>query len=646
MSHRSQIKVVGMLLLALFILSACQPAGTPETIIQTQVVETIKEVPVEVEVEVERAAYTTPHPILGDINVRKAIAYCTDRASLIASVYPFVDDQSVLLMDTNIPTDHWAHADGVEQYPYDPEQGMALLDEAGWTLAEGADFRTNAAGDVLALKFTTTTAQFRQTWAAVMEQNLAGCGIQMLRLHAPASWWFGDTTGLARRDFEMGAFAWVGEADPSGVTLYACDQIPLPSNNWEGQNYMGWCNETASNAIKAANNTLDQEERIAQYAIFQQEFAKDMPSLPLFNRVEVLATNKDLTGFAPAPGEPFPSYNIHEWELPGQDTLVLGYTQEPASLFGLVEDAFVAENALALIQGRWENSLNYTFDDNMYLTEMPTLENGMAVMETVEVAEGTTVVDVNGDVAPLAAGVTVKDAEGNEVEFTGGTVSMPQLTVNFEFVEGITWSDGEPLKAADINLASFVGPDKVGINCDPASGATSLFDCERTASVEATDDTHAYWTGVPGYLPPIYYSIADDFPAWYPSHQVLSDGRVLADVPAAEWATLPEVAESPLGTGPYMLTDWVKGQSMSFVANPYFYLGAPKTPNMVIKFIVDTNQAVAQLLTGEVDVLFGETLGAGAEVQTVREAADAGKVAIYILPSATWEHVDYQLFLR
>jgi ABC-type transport system substrate-binding protein len=65
----------------------------------------------------------------------------------------------------------------------------------------------------------------------------------------------------------------------------------------------------------------------------------------------------------------------------------------------------------------------------------------------------------------------------------------------------------------------------------------------------------------------------------------------------------------------------------------------------VIKFIADTNQAVAQLLTGQVDVLFAETLGAGAEVQTVREAADEGKVAIYILPSTTWEHVDFQLFL-
>jgi len=460
----------------------------------------------------------------------------------------------------------------------------------------------------------------------------------MIRLHPPGSWWFGDTTGLARRDYEMGAFAWVGEADPSGVTLYACDQIPLPSNGWEGQNYMGWCNETASTAIKAANNTLNQEERIAEYAIFQQEFAKDMPSLPLFNRVEVLATNKDLTGFAPGPGEPFPSYNVHEWEIPGVDTLVFGYTQEPASLFGLVEDAFVSANASSLIEGRWQQSLNYEFNANLYSTEKPTLDNGGAVLSTVDVAAGTMVVDVNGDPVELAAGVTVKGADGNEVEFSGGTVPMQQLTVTWDFVDGITWSDGEPLKQADIELGYT-------INCDPESGATSLFDCERTASFSATD-TSLTQELMPGYTPPIYYSIADDFPVWYPSHQVLSDGRVLADVPAAEWATLPEIAQSPLGTGPYMITEWVVGQSMTFEANPNFYLGPPKTPTIVIKFVADTNQAVAQLLTGQIDVLFGETLGAGAEVQTVKDAADEGKVAIYILPSATWEHVDFQLFLR
>src|SRR5690606_33491929 len=120
-------------------------------------------------------------------------------------------------------------------------------------------------------------------------------------------------SGLQRRDFELGAYAWVGETDPGGQTLYACNQIPLPSNNWEGQNYMGWCNETASRAILAANNTLDREERIRQYAIFQREFTKDMVSLPLFIRSEASAASNRVVNFRVDPTEYYTA-NIEEWE--------------------------------------------------------------------------------------------------------------------------------------------------------------------------------------------------------------------------------------------------------------------------------------------------------------------------------------------
>jgi len=132
----------------------------------------------------------------------------------------------------------------------------------------------------------------------------------------------------------------------------------------------------------------------------------------------------------------------------------------------------------------------------------------------------------------------------------------------------------------------------------------------------------------------------------YPSHQVLADGRKLADVPAAEWGTLPEIVDDPLSNGPYVLDSWEKGQSMTFTANPNYYKGEPAIKTVIIKFIADTNQAVAQLLTGEVDVLGTETLGAGAEVQTVLDAATAGDVQAFTIASPTWEHIDFNLFVK
>jgi ABC-type transport system substrate-binding protein len=631
--------LAGVMLVSL-ILAACQPqqVEVPVTVVveQTKQVEVVQTVQVALPTETPKPSFTTPHPILGDLRVRQGMYHCTNKAEIINSVYPWVADQSVLFMDTMIPSTHWAYTKPSAQYPFDIEAGQALFEEAGWTLAEGANIRTNAAGDAMSVKFTTTSAQFRITWASVFEANMAACGMQVVRFHTPASWWFGDTTGLSRRDFELGAFAWVGEADPGGLTLWACDQIPAPENGWAGQNFMGWCNEAASVAIKLANNTLDRQERIDNYAILQEEYAKDVPAIPMFNRAEVLAVSADLQNFKPAPGESYYNWNVYEWEIPGQDTIVMGFTQEPASLFALVESAYVAVAAAQLIYGQAITSLNYDFKAQLY-KDLGTLENGGAVNNVVEVKAGDKVVDANGDVAELAAGVKVVDAEGNTVEFDGSTpIQMLQLVVTTSFLDGMTWSDGSPLIAADMELA-----DK--INSDPESGATSFFIYDRIASIEYPDDQTATYTLLPGFQYPLYFTIA---PGAYPSQRVLSDGRKLGDVPAGEWTTLPEIAESPMGMGPYMITGWEKGQSMTFEANPHFVLGPAKTPNVVITFVADTNQAVAQLLTGEIDTLGSETLGAGAEVQTVIDAAKEGKVNTIIQASATWEHIDIALFVK
>lgn len=631
--------VLGLILVASMVLAAC----APQTLVETKVVEVEKQVEVEktvvVEKEVEREPFTTPHPILGDLRVRQAIAYCTNKLDLIKSVYPLVpeEQQAELVMNTFIPTVQWAYAgdENISIYPFDPEKGKALLEEAGWT---GEPIRTNAAGDELALKFTTTSAAFRQTWAAVFEKQMANCGIRILRFHVPASWWFGDTTGLSRRDFELGAFAWVGEADPGGQTLWACDQIPLPSNGWVGQNYMGWCNEKASSAIKLANNSLLQDERKAAYTIVQQEYTKDVPAIPLFNRTDTYAYSPTLVNFEPKPGYAYYMYNAHLWEKPGSDTIVLGFTQEPATLYTLVESAFVAVAANYFIADGFATSNDYTWEAKLQ-DGLSTLESGLAVNNDVEVKAGDKVVDAAGEIVELANGVKVKDASGNEVEFNGTPVKMKQMVVTYKFIPGITWSDGKPLVKADFELGYKTA-------CDRENGATSFITCDRTQSITFDSDTAYTVTWLPGVQDGSSYFLAPYGAS--PSHQVIESegpykGKTLAEVPAKDWPTLPEIAEKPLGFGPYVLKEWVKGEKMVFEANPYYVLGAPKTPNIVISFITAEN-AEAQLIAGGVDILDSTTLVGVTE--TLSKAAQEGKITLLVNPSATWEHIDFSLFIK
>lgn len=655
--------VLSLVVIVSMALAACQQAPVIQTVevtkiqvvketqevqvITTQVVKETKEVEVIKTVEVQKKPFTTPHPILSDVRVRQAIAYCSNRPELIASVYPWMpDDQKAnLLMDTNIPRVSWAAYDGpeVQKYPFDAEKGKALLEEAGWTVPADADpgtIRTNKNGDVLALKFTTTSAEFRKTWSAVFIKQMKACGMQILPLYAPGSWWFGSTTGLRHRDFELGAYAWVGETDPKGQTLYACNQINTPDNGWAGQNYMGWCNKTASDAINAANNSLVREERIAQYKIFQIEFAKDMVSLPVFQRAEGNAATKALKNFKPGPTE-YHTWNAYEWErTDGGDHLVIAESQEPSSMYSVVESAAVQRVVAWLVYENAYSQVNYDFQPRQ--AELSTVESGLAKNNDVDVKEGDPVVDssgtptdADGNLLTLKAGLKIKTADGKEVEYSGGTVKMKQLVVTYKWQPNLKWSDGEPVVKADFELG-------YKNDCNHKSGAVDYSTCDSIQKVDFTSDTEYTVTYKPGYQNSLYF-LPPTTAYYYPSHQKLSDGRMLADVDTTEWASLKEISETPLGTGPYILKSWEKGVKMELEANPYYWKGPLKIKKITVVFITDTNQAVAQLLTGDVDLIGSETLGAGPEVKTVLDNQD--KLQVLIEPSATWEHIDMNLFI-
>ncbi len=456
--------------------------------------------------------------IIGDVRVRQAIAHCTNRAELLRAVYPWLTNTGPFEMDSFLPREHWAYPvdDSVLlRYPFDPERGAALLAEAGWALAEGAEYRANAAGEELALKLTTTDSQFRQTWAAGFEAQMKNCGIHLLRLHVPATWFFGETTGLARRDFEMAAFAWGIQSDSTLRQRYACEAIPTPENDWQGQNYAGWCNAQVEAALQP--EPLSREA----YQILQAHYTRDLPELPLFNRVEVNATHPALENFAPPdPGEVF-TWNAAQWRIPGQDTLIIGERSEPASLFTLAENAYVTQALSALITG------------------LDAVQRGYAYEPLMLVAR------------------PVPDADN---------------TSTYTFVAGLRWSDGAPVSKADYELGYRIG-------CDPFFQRAV---CDQIAHIDFMDDTtyRVTWNAA---VPEWVYAVPP-LPR-LPAHQRLADGRWLAEVPAAEWPDLDEVRRGLMGVGPYVLKEWTYGERMVFAANPFYYRSAPATPNLVVHFI-------------------------------------------------------------
>ncbi len=202
---------------------------------------------------------------------------------------------------------------------------------------------------------------------------------------------------------------------------------------------------------------------------------------------------------------------------------------------------------------------------------MPTLESGKSTNEDVEVKAGDKVMDADGNVVELAAGMMVNQRRGRD----GGVHRR---------------SDHD--EAADRQLRVPPRPEVAGWRA--AQGRKTSSWAGRSSATKSPAPPPSspatrppVWhsmaltftrTELPGEQDPLYLHLTDFYP--FPAHRVLSDGRMLKDVPAKEYATLPEIAERPWGFGPYMIKEWVKGEKMVLEAHPYWFGGTPAIPQL------------------------------------------------------------------
>ena len=63
-----------------------------------------------------------------------------------------------------------------------------------------------------------------------------------------------------------------------------------------------------------------------------------------------------------------------------------------------------------------------------------------------------------------------------------------------------------------------------------------------------------------------------------------------------------DISNKPVGSGPFMLVDWKKGEELVMKANPHYYeKGFPKTQELRLRYIPDDNARIIALQSGDVD---------------------------------------------
>ena len=157
---------------------------------------------------------------------------------------------------------------------------------------------------------------------------------------------------------------------------------------------------------------------------------------------------------------------------------------------------------------------------------------------------------------------------------------VDDTTWEFTLRDGVTFSNGEPLTAEDVafTVEHFRNPDL---------NAPSIAQFDPIDHVEVVDEhTVRFVTKEPF---PALPAVMTEF--WVVPHDFATKAGVMG------------LNNEPVGSGPYVLDSWTRDQSIVLKANPDWWGGAPQIPYVEFKIVPDQNAQIAQIQTGEVDIV-------------------------------------------
>jgi peptide/nickel transport system substrate-binding protein len=248
---------------------------------------------------------SAPHPILGDLRVRQAIASAIDYDTLVDEVTNGITSHS-----TNPFAYGWYECDLPRPFPYNVDKANQLLDEAGWVMgkdgireAKGAMYAKDGTRLSLELQGYTAFDPLQRSEEFIVE-NLKAVGIEARIQNYDFSIIFGtfeDNSPRAVGDFDMLIFDRGFTTEPQSYNFDAYHSSRIPTETTPtGGNYFRWVNPTVDAALETAGSSFDIEIRKEAYCKVAEENQKDMPQVFLYVFLDGYGFADNLEGYVPS----------------------------------------------------------------------------------------------------------------------------------------------------------------------------------------------------------------------------------------------------------------------------------------------------------------------------------------------------------
>lgn len=167
------------------------------------------------------------------------------------------------------------------------------------------------------------------------------------------------------------------------------------------------------------------------------------------------------------------------------------------------------------------------------------------------------------------------------------SLSADGKTHTFKLRKGVKFSDGTEFDANAVK-AMF----------ERLSDKSSKRHSEKAASLNARYG-FTWVTGTRVVDPSTIEVELNQINPEFPRLMALQSAAIVSPAALDKWSEA-EIVEHPVGTGPFTLTSWTRGQELLLARNPNYWGEAPKLSQLVIRPIPDANTRATALLTGEV----------------------------------------------
>jgi len=247
------------------------------------------------------------NPAMKELEVRQAVAMCIDRQA-------YIDD--VLFGETEVATSFWNDTQWqdptLEPWPFDPVKANQMLDDAGWIDSNGNGTRDKD-GVELALNHSTINDDYRIDFQALVQQDLAGCGIQLeISSYPILDYLASGAESACYTDSDLCMWAWASSFPDGDTNRFMCSAIPSDDNP-RGRNLFRLCDPELDALFEKEITQVDPAERLVTFHEISRYMTENAYWIGLWSDPDVYAYNPDITGVLFSAQNPY--FNINEWDL-------------------------------------------------------------------------------------------------------------------------------------------------------------------------------------------------------------------------------------------------------------------------------------------------------------------------------------------